>query len=195
MEIEQSKAYELYRVYLEACKREDATDIDQELRKVYYQLSKGKRLLDLPTVMNAIGLDEQNRPYLAIARADAQRVWYRGSTDGSGSFQTLRWISHYRRSTRVVNLPPGTFPLNRSTYAHGTGLSAIVPFIPPDIRPPQKDLKGYYILWEADWKEVPIDPFLLRRVTGNIFIILAQWDLSPIERKVIEIVMGRDGDL
>lgn len=42
----------------------------------------------------------------------------------------------------------------------------------------------YYILWEVDeWKKVPpVDPYLLRRITSNFFVVLAGWNLTELER-------------
>ena len=61
---------------------------------------------------------------------------------------------------------------------------AIVPIVPPQFRP-AGSLKRYFILWEADWEEVPRDPMLLRYLGGDLFAVLAVWDLTEIERTVL----------
>jgi hypothetical protein len=38
-------------------------------------------------------------------------------------------------------------------------------------------------LWEAEWRRVaPRDPYLLRHVGGDIWVVLAAWDLTEVER-------------
>jgi hypothetical protein len=48
-------------------------------------------------------------------------------------------------------------------------------------------LRNYHILWEPDWElqPPPPDPFLLKRVSHDLYAIVAQWDLSPIELQVL----------
>ena len=31
-----------------------------------------------------------------------------------------------------------------------------------------------------------VDPILLRHIAGHMYAVLAQWDLTPLERSVIE---------
>jgi hypothetical protein len=63
---------------------------------------------------------------------------------------------------------------------------ALVPKIPPLLKP-AGDLSDFFILWEAKWEAVaPVDPILLRRVSESVFVVLAQWDLTPLERSVLE---------
>jgi hypothetical protein len=66
-------------------------------------------------------------------------------------------------------------------------LEAPVPLVPAKFLP--KNLTDdYYTLWEVDvWKRVaPTDPYLLKRITNNIFVVLAGWDLTPLEKSVME---------
>lgn len=67
-------------------------------------------------------------------------------------------------------------------------LAAIVPTIPPRLRPPH-NLSGYHILWEAEWGQEdvlpPGDPALLRHLGGDLYAVLAVWDLTPLERSVL----------
>lgn len=63
-------------------------------------------------------------------------------------------------------------------------LTAIVPIIPANLRP-AKALHRYVILWEADWEAVPVDPMLLRHLHGDLYVVLAVWDLTPVERAVL----------
>ena len=61
---------------------------------------------------------------------------------------------------------------------------AIVPIVPLHLRP-KFNLSNYSILWEADWTAVPHDPLLLRQLKGDLWIVLAAWDLTEVERAVL----------
>ena len=70
--------------------------------------------------------------------------------------------------------------------------TAMVPIVPPKHRPPgSSTLASYLILWEADdwtWAKLPApprDPALLRSIGGDIYAVLAQWDLTPLEQMVL----------
>jgi hypothetical protein len=73
----------------------------------------------------------------------------------------------------------------KSTYA------ALVPSIPFHLRP-NGDSAKYFILWEVDeWKEyralrAPRDPLLLVRIAHPIYVVVAQWDLTELEKRILE---------
>jgi len=47
-------------------------------------------------------------------------------------------------------------------------------------------LDRFHILWEADWHlDPPQDPALLRRLMGDLWVVLAVWDLTSLERAVL----------
>ncbi len=53
---------------------------------------------------------------------------------------------------------------------------------------PKGSNENYYVLWEVDhWtREPPRDPYLLRRITDNMFVVIAAWNLTDLERAVIK---------
>ncbi|MFA5152731.1 MAG: hypothetical protein WC554_09245 [Clostridia bacterium] len=60
--------------------------------------------------------------------------------------------------------------------------STITPLVPPELR--QRNTKDVFILFEvAQWeiKPFPVDPYLLRRISGSKFSILGSWDLTQHE--------------
>jgi hypothetical protein len=72
------------------------------------------------------------------------------------------------------------------------GIQTSVPIIPPRFTP-QTGLHNYHVLWEVEkWDVVtpPKDPLLLKRVSPNVFGVLAAWDLTDVERAVLR---GRIG--
>ena len=163
--------------------RGQLTKADQLAKKAYRELAKGRRIVNLLDAFRMTGIDEHQRPRLAIARADwpkvwATRRWARGGTrvyafaGGDGG----TWA----RSAGMMEVPPEIFGENVSANT----LSAGVPIIPPRFRP-EDNLSKYHILFEAAWEEVPpVDPFLLRLLEWPMFVILAQWDLTPVERMI-----------
>ena len=93
-------------------------------------------------------------------------------------------------SKKNILLPQDTFDDATWNKRNHNPITAIVPLVPPRLRP--KDLSKYYILWEAEWDPLaPVDPFLLKRLTNRFFAVVAEWDLTPLERAVIEGTRGR----
>lgn len=193
-----------------AGKGDDATrDADALLMRSYREIARGRAVLDLAAVMRAAGLvPGQWYPKLAICRADAPYCHVRMRINGGATFSPARASKRWggreveTAKARTIVLAPGTFP----TYEHRLNpqigyvripdpgaparawsetAEALVPTIPPAFRPPFK-LSGYCLLWEAVWSPAPpVDPLLLKPLGGNLYAVLAQWDLSPLERAVL----------
>lgn len=144
----------------------------------YKALAKGTPVISLRQSIDGAGLDAELRPILAVMRADAKTV---------SCCRCPGEIRFYH-----PNLGRGRSGWGRSfTFAApgirgylGT-LHAVVPMIPADVGPKRIDLKRHLILWEAHWTEVPVDPMLLKPLAGDLYAVVAAWDLTPIERLVI----------
>lgn len=166
-----------------------------DLKKMYWQIMRGKVLCDITEVIKAGGVHENFHPKLAVARADAKVVKCRYDQKGGCLFRTdtsNKWRQNGFVTDVNVTLPDipkeklsfiNVWNNNRIGYRSELNLEAPVPLIPPAHRPAQLT-DEYYILWEVDeWKMVPpTDPYLLRRITKNIFAVEAQWDLTPLEK-------------
>jgi hypothetical protein len=63
----------------------------------------------------------------------------------------------------------------------------MVPLIPPRHRPKPRRLRHCHILWEVEkWDPIPpTDPALLRHIRGDLWAVLATWDLTDLERYVL----------
>lgn len=74
----------------------------------------------------------------------------------------------------------------RSTYR------AMVPTIPYHLRPADDEIGKYFIMWEVEkWEThvdppAPADPFLLERIAHPIYVVVAEWNLTPLEQKLLE---------
>ena len=150
-------------------------------RRVYRAMSKGRKIIDVTTVIEKAGLNPSGQPRLAICRADKTKCYFEIYANGSAVF-TARNLQDWRRSSRTnrfvdFNLGPGTFPRN-----HTNALSTMAPVVPAELIP-KDGLEKYWLLWEVDkWEQVPPrDPLLLRRLSKNLFAIIAEWSLSPLE--------------
>ncbi len=139
-------------------------------------------------------------PALAMTRADARTCWCVPMLNGSAfELHANDWHGTRAKKADRVVISAGTFggadeygsrglEVPSTSVQWRVQLRAIVPTIPPALRPPNK-LSGYHVLWEAEWAQqlavVPRDPALLRHLGGDLYAVLAVWDLSEVERAVL----------
>lgn len=102
----------------------------------------------------------------------------------------MRNVSTPRKTRKDIALEPGSLPgLPEYMEWDKRELKAPVPIVQPKIllENVKRGLGGYYILWEVEeWKPVPPrDPILLKKLTANLFGIIATWELTLLERAVI----------
>ena len=180
-----------YQDYLSAVKTRKEVYV-KELKQVYYHLSRGNKVLDIYEVFKKSGVNKMGEPKLAIARADGRRVEFNKRDLGAGRFEG-------KTTAYDVDLPTGTFPkwkkersINNWNYkeqfqtARPT-ISTKVPIVPAHLLP-EGELDNYFVLWEvSEWSPMPVykDPFLLKRINANAFVVLAEWDLTPVEQAII----------
>ncbi|WP_339684167.1 hypothetical protein [Gimesia maris] len=50
---------------------------------------------------------------------------------------------------------------------------------------PAGNLSNYYILWKAEWETIPVDHMLLNHLGKSLNVVLAQWDLTPLEQAIL----------
>lgn len=196
MSVEEAKKH--YAEYLETVKTRKEKYLE-DLKQVYYHLSKGHKVLDIYEVFKKSGVNKDGEPNLAICRADLKKVVFAKRPIGSGRFSDGSWKSH----EADISLPSETFSEWKTTKATESwrkdqdivsrpDIEADVPIVPAHLLPEGK-LDNYYILWEVmEWrlpKSSAVfrkgDPFLLKRVNDNAFIVLAEWDLTEVEQAVI----------
>jgi hypothetical protein len=166
--------------------------------KAYEMVAKGQAILNIVDAFQQTGLGEDLRPKLAIARADKKEVQVHVSASNRRlSFSTHArgmWAGGYEGNL-FVNVPfvftPEQDQVIRKQYSM-TGF-ALVPMIPADIR---ANVKGsdedYMILWEVEkWADrsltspAPRDPYLLKHIAGELYAVVAEWDLTDLERSIM----------
>ncbi len=160
---------------------------DRQLLLAYKALMKaGTRLLHLPNAIRDGGFDKHWLPKFAVARASAKHVvFHAGPTPYFDGGPWEHKVDHRVRFT------PSVFPAEvrnaewRKNHSHPSRATALVPAIPPHIRP--DDLQKYHILWDAEWNfQAPGDPILLSQVNDTMYAVVAQWDLTPLEQRILE---------
>lgn len=177
IDMPRGRARELYRAYKKHLHY--SQPIDDEIRRTYQQIARGRTIIKAIESIAAAGTDEEGLPKLAIARADQEEAGFRRDGDGS-AWMTSNPERLYSHSWGRVNeaacwtfhWPAGTFPTpNKQSY---TTYRAIAPVIPIEVRP-KRGLQNYHVLWEAEWERIPPrDPLLLRRMgKGDLWLVVA----------------------
>lgn len=185
------EANRLWKDYVEACKNNPKDKFLQDMKKVYNQLRQGRKVVDINTVFQRSGLTFNGEPRLAIALATEKKVICIYQQDGTVKFLNTHaqsWDTSVHKKDVVIK---GIFPEipkeKVPQFRRELTLETVVPKIPASIRP-GGNLENYYVLWEVDeWKMIPPrDPYLLRRINNNVFVVVAGWDLSELERAVMK---------
>lgn len=155
------------------------------LAAAYKAAAAGKAVINLRDAITNAPTFPNGLPRVAVARADQKQVRAQRTTGG----RLRMWCGsdwwHARRARTLQFEYEGLRPLERD--ANGM---ALVPMIPVEARRKagmRRRLDGLFILWEVEeWKLVPpVDPFLLKHIGGDLYAVLAAWDLTPIERAVM----------
>lgn len=170
----------------------------QDLKKVYNEMRKGARIIDINKVIKKGGRHDNEHPKLAIAKATVKKVWCKLYFNGTVQYinrDAGRWSTgpdQVRKEDIDLPICFKEFPRERIPAEPGGWrpdrfqLRAPVPIIPAE-HLPKKLTNEHYILWEVDeWQMVPpTDPYLLRRITRTLFVVEAAWDLTPLEKSVM----------
>jgi hypothetical protein len=170
------------------------------MKEAMYYAKNGKELIDIYEVMKKAGLSSTCEPRLAIARADLHEIYFEKRDEGAGTFgkQARYSETQVEWERTMIELPSRTFEIHWSRPLAADGrerweiankiIKTKVPIIPAELMP-EGDLENYYVLWEVkEWQQLPQtkDPFLLKRISENLFVILGTWELTELERAVID---------
>lgn len=135
-------------------------------------------LVNVAQAVKAGGADDHGFPRLAIATyqmsVDREEVLVFVSQDGFVSFfdDSRTWD---------IDLPDGTLPPKKGLGAfikYPIGATASIPMVPVSLRTLDRDDEDIVLLFEVtDWELGTFgDPYLLKKVAGDIYQILGQWD-------------------
>lgn len=211
--IDRGKAALEYNEYREAIKKNKSAEYLIDLKNAYGHLKRGHPILDVWQAFKETGLDEKTNPKIAISPANAAEVrlfkfgrdrdrWSGVFCPGLDGHGGQRWRDHRSEATAIksgdVFIPKDSLdwtfgpviqaePWRNSAPLGGTDFRTKVPIIPARFVP-SFGLSNYHILWEVEkWDVVtpPRDPLLLKRISPNIFTVLAAWELTDLERAVL----------
>lgn len=204
--MDRTKAREKVAEYLKSVRERHISE-DAAILQGYRALAKGHTVIDLSKCIRLGGVfqdgsPQQGLPRIAIATASHQFVWVSRRNDGSVSFLPgviSSWGPHRispQRRKDVYRCPAGTLSTDvPRVYDTRTqrnpwegSYRAMVPHTPPALRPAHS-LDGYQILFEVEeWAPdptAPRDPALLKHIGGDLYAVLATWDLTPLEQSVL----------
>jgi hypothetical protein len=174
--------------YEQALRAERSAE-DEAIAAGYRAAARGLPVISLQRAIAAGGFFDNGLPRLAVISATATECYARWS--GHDLVFADRDDQRANRGALVgahsVRVPvagddlPGDF---RRRWQTG---HTLVPLIPPKCRPRPRRLRHCHILWEVEqWEMVPArDPALLRHVRGDLWAVLATWDLTDLERLVL----------
>lgn len=167
-----------------------ADDEYKQLETAYRAAAQGKPLIVLSEAIRSAPRDERGRPRVAIARADRVQVRFQARNSTAGFVSISRggsfWDRRHTRARGVTITVPA--PGLSSDVPEGY---AIVPIVPPDVRGVHA-LETHFILWEVEqWAARQIDerpdrdPLLLKHLGGDLYAVIAEWDLTDVERAIM----------
>lgn len=147
------------------------------------------------------GAQERREDYLLPALAVAPATSRFTHTLGIERDGRVRFCDqldpHWNYERGRISIDPGTFELpdgfepgRRIDTWVRAAWTAMVPLVPPEHRPP-RGLGSTIVLWEVEnwaWYEAPRppgDPALLRHLAGDLYAVLAVWQLTELEQLVL----------
>jgi hypothetical protein len=188
LEISETEAKEKLAEY-EAALRVERNAEDEAIAMGYRAAARGLPVIRLANAIARGGWtdDTHGLPRIAIARATDVECYVQWNGDALIYQNDVRW--NVNRGALVgqhsVRVPMRNVavPTMRSWHRGHT----LVPLIPPRHRPKPRRLKHCHILWEVEqWLPIPAkDPALLRHIRGDLWAVLATWDLTDLERYVL----------
>ena len=173
----------------EAALRTERTVEDEAIAMGYRAAARGLAVIMLPDVMAAGGWFDDGLPRLALARADATECWVEVLDRGARPWRITFADGEWARTRAMVGAHAVTVDVTRPTSVLNRRWRGrcIVPLVPPKCRPRRPKLARFHVLWEVErWDDTPPrDPALLRHIRGDLWAVVATWDLTDLERAVL----------
>lgn len=198
--MERAEARKAYLEYRDAIREVQGQELDEVRFRQYEQdkaimegyraLSVGRQLIRLSDAMAAAGFitegEHAGMPHLAIMRADFPAVRCTRWQGGQMRFEPADNRTH-RQASKIINV---TTPQDGTGSRWSITRRATVPPIPPQFRPVAHP-RNYHILFEGEWRNdstprAPADPALLKHLRGDLYAVLAIWDLTEVEKAALD---------
>lgn len=210
LDMPKAEARKLAAAYVRSVRERQKTELDEvqtrlleedkALRDGYRAIAAGRQVIRLGDAIAGGGVDDRGLPLLAAIRADAEWCWV--SRDQLGTLGFTPWNDtewgSYRRTRhriRIRGALPSCAQLGHETGWHhhdewNGSYRALVPTVPAPLRPAHH-LRNYVTLFEVPkWEKhvlprPPGDPLLLKHLNGHLYAVVAQWDLTELEKAVL----------
>lgn len=161
-------------------------------------MARGRAVLNLSEAIRGGGFFPSGLPKLAICRSDMRAVsisWHGNQRIAIYEAVRDRWGGRRPGRLRVeIDMGEGHKKTHMESWGNAwttlTG-QTMVPMVPPaalaEAHTGTTALGKFYTLWEVErWEPVPPrDPMLLKHLGGELYVVLAEWDLTELERAVI----------
>lgn len=163
-----------------------------QIRDALSALAKGEKVIDVSEAIRTTEFDAKGRPMLAIARADRRQVrFFRPRWESVGVFDASA-----ERATMTTDTLERRVSFNqRNESGDDCRGFALVPLVPPAglrVIGGASQLRHHFILWEVErWADrrigatPDVDPYLLRHIAGDLYAVVFEWELTPLERAVM----------
>lgn len=173
------------------------TVLARDLMAVYGHLKHGGKIVDVFKAFHKSGVDKNNNPKLAIVSFDAKKCYLYKKNTGGAIFSKEnkdRWKMYPVKRIGDVELPADTYDFKEKNIIEKR-LKTAAPIIPPrvlTIASTKLIPHEYHIIFEVEeWTvskapKPPVDPILVKRLTSNIFGVIATWKLSELEQSIIK---------
>lgn len=167
----------------ETALRQERNSQDEAIAMGYRAAARGLPVIRLSETVAAGGYFDSGLPRIAVIRATEKECYVRWSGDSIVYNDGVSRNQGALVGRWTVRVPIAEPPAGR----RWTGGRTIVPLIPPRYRPRWPRLKSCHLLWEVEsWTPVPPhDPALIRHIRGDLWAVLAVWDLTELERAVL----------
>jgi len=192
--LDKEQAREKWREYIEAEKTEKRTGVRnylRDMRRAYYYLKKGQKVLDFFETVKKVGLNADSDPKLAITPVESSWCQFKKARPGRGTYSrpTNSWRDRSALGVQSIQLPENTFPAWPTQTQQEWDIARAEIRSPAPVIPAKYQNKGehLYLMWEVEkWEPMPAkDPLLLRRITKNLFVIYGHWNTTKLERAIV----------
>lgn len=188
------EALDKWRHYKKVSNANHSDEVARTLKEVYNQVKLGRKLIDIAQVIPKGGIrkvtyrggENWGVPNLAIAPARYTSIQCDYRMNGDLRFHDINGWKETKADVKITGMP--TYDWDDGVKWRSKELQTNVPKIPPGLWN-KKLTDSHYILWEVDQWDLKVaskDPFLLYRVSKNIFSVLLEWELSDIEQIIMQ---------